>query len=228
MTARKKGNWSSEELERLRVLYPRCPEDRIVSIMNRSPDSVRRRARELFQRSLRRGEWTADEDLQLRISYGVLDLRSLSLVLARGERDVAERSELFRQERRRGSWTRTETLLLKQLYGSRSDEDLEVCLSRTAAQIARRATQLCLSKDKRFTATVPQTPDDRRPMPRWTWEDERRLTALYPHHDNLEIARRLGRSVVSIANKASQLGLKKSLRVLREMGKRNVSVRYDR
>jgi len=226
VTARKKGNWSSEELERLKVLYPRCPESRVVSIMNRSPDSVRRRARELFQRPFRRGEWTADEDHQLRVSYGVLDLRSLSLVLARGQRDVEERIEHLRQNRRRVNWTRAEIHLLKQLYGSRSDEDLEVCLSRPRSQIARRASQLCLSKDKRFAAATQNGMDGRKPMPRWTWEDERRLAVLYPHHDNLEIARELGRSVASVANKASQLGLKKSAKVLREMGRKNVSVRY--
>ena len=227
MTGRKKGNWSSEELERLRLLYPRCSEDRIVSIMNRSPESVRRRARELFQRPVWRREWTADEDLQLRISYGVLDLRYLALVLARNQRDVQERIEFFRQNRWRGAWTRAETLLLKQLYGSRSDVDLEVCLSRSRVQIARLARQLCLSKDKRFVAAVPSASEARKPMPRWSSEDERRLTALYPHRDNLEIARHLGRSVASVANKASQLGLKKSPKVLREMGRKNVAVRYS-
>jgi hypothetical protein len=118
-----------------------------------------------------------------------------------------------------------DTLLLKQLYGSRSDQDLEVCLSRSAPQIARAAKLLCLCKDKRFAAAMPGA-GIRLPMPRWSREEERRLAAVYPHRDNLDIARELRRSVASVANKASQLGLKKSERVLREMGRKNVAVRY--
>lgn len=207
------------------MLYPKCPEERVVSIMNRSPTSVRRRARELFQRSPRRGEWTADEDRQLRISFGVLDLHALALVLARSERDVSQRIGHLRGVRRRDVWSQGELSLLKQLYGTRSDEDLEVCLSRSRAQIATVARQLCLSKDKRFSSRE-QVGEPNRAMPRWTVEDERRLVSMYANRDNLDIARRLGRSVASVANKASQLGLRKSRRVLREMGRRNVSVRY--
>lgn len=227
MPGRKKGNWSSGELERLCVLYPKCPEDRVASMMNRSVESVRRRARELFERPVRRGAWSSDEDHQLRVSYGVLDLPALSLVLARTAPEVEQRIDYLRSIRRRDPWEQGELGLLKQLYGTRSDEDLEVCLSRSRSQIAEVAERLCLSKDKRFLARRPSSSrNGRSAMPRWTIEEERRLVAIYANRDNLEIARLLRRSVASVANKASQLGLRKSRRALREMGRRNVSARY--
>ena len=42
----------------------------------------------------------------------------------------------------------------------------------------------------------------------------------------LEIARELGRSVASIANKANQLGLRKSPALLARIGRANVAIRY--
>ena len=63
-------------------------------------------------------------------------------------------------------------------------------------------------------------------MPRWSMEEEGLLAEIYPDRDNLEITRRLGRTVASVASKANLLGLKKSTSALREMGRRNVSVRY--
>ncbi len=227
MTARKRGNWSSQELERLKVLYPKCPEERCAALLKRSVGSVRRRAKEVFSRPPQRGDWTAEDDYQLRMSYGVLTPSALSLVLARPERDVRARARELRQEHRRGPWTPREISMLKQLYGSRADEDLEVCLSRSVRQIQKIATKFCLSKDTRFVASSPETTGQRVSMPRWTDEDERQLRSLYPDHENLDIARELGRSVASVANKASQLGLKKSRRVLREMGRKNVSIRYE-
>lgn len=225
--SKKKGNWSATELARLRELFPRCPERRIAALLNRSVESVRRRARDLFERPARRGAWTADDDRQLRLSHGVLSTKSLALVLARPVREVNARIRELRAHRRRGPWSADEALLLKRIYGSRSDEALEVCLSRGKREIRRMAGELCLSKDKRFTATLPAPArGGKRGMPRWTREDRDLLVTLYPDHDNLEIARRLGRSVTSVANKANQLGLRKGVDLLRDMGRRNVAVRY--
>ena len=53
-----------------------------------------------------------------------------------------------------------------------------------------------------------------------------KLRELYPDNDNLDIARRLGRSVASVANKANQLGLHKSAALLARIGRKNVAVRY--
>lgn len=222
--SRKRGNWSGGELGRLKTLYPTCSEERVASLMNRSVESVRIRAKHVFHRPVVRGDWSGDEDLQLRVSYGVLDIKRLALVLARSERDIRERVRFLRKQRRRGAWTSAEIAMLKRLYGSRTDEDLEVCLSRGRRQIAKQAAELCLCKDKRAGAGNGQA---KVRMPRWSLDEEELLAEIYPDHDNLEIARRLGRTVASVASKANLLGLKKSPSALREMGRRNVSIRYS-
>jgi len=222
----KKGNWSAQELERLKTLYPRRPVARVAELLHRSEESVRRRAGDVFGRPVKRGVWTADDDQQLRVSWGVLDASALSLVLARSESDVRDRAEQLRSQQRRGPWSRRESLLLKRLYGSRDDRDLEVCLSRTRGQIERMAGAMCLSKDKRFVAVAPGSSEKTR-MPRWSKQEVSLLIALYPDRDNLEIARQLGRSVASVANKASQLRLRKSRQTLRAMGRQNVRARYE-
>jgi hypothetical protein len=53
------------------------------------------------------------------------------------------------------------------------------------------------------------------------------LRAAYRDNDNLEVARKLGRSVVSVANKAWQLGLQKSAAALARIGRANVAHRFE-
>ena len=225
-TSRKRGNWSAQDLERLKILYPRCPEDRVAELLKRSVDSVRRRAKDVFGgQPQRRGPWSDEEIEGLRLGYGVQPIESLALVLARSEREVRAKARELRAERRRGPWTAAEVRLLKKLYGSRTDADLEVSLSRGRRQIRQKATELCLHKDKRFAS---RNGDGKARMPRWTPAEEARLVSLYPDHDNLDVARALGRTVASVANKASNLGLRKSEAQLRTMGQRNVSNRYGR
>jgi hypothetical protein len=67
-----------------------------------------------------------------------------------------------------------------------------------------------------------------RPMPRWTAAQVDRLRELYPEHDNLAVAKALGRTVTGVANKANQLGLKKSSALLATIGRQNVGLRYRR
>ncbi len=223
----RKGNWSSQELERLKILYPQSGERHVASLLRRSAASVRRKTTEMFRRKNTRGDWSPKEEEQLRLSYGVLNLRALCLVLARSRRDVTERIRILRQKCR-GPWTRSEELLLKRIYPNRSDEDLEVCMSRPRGQIARMAVCLCLAKDKKYSAGAGSLAVARRTtLPRWTASEVIRLQELYADSENLEIARALGRSVTSVANKASQLGLKKSQLVLAEIGRQNVSHRYS-
>lgn len=223
----RRGNWSAAELGRLRELYPRCPAHRLAARLGRTTACVRRRAALLFDRPKKRGPWTADEDRGLRAAYGLHDLAELALFLARSEREVAERVDRLRRRYRRGPWTRGEQTLLKRVYGERSDDDLEVCLSRSRAQIAAMAAALCLRKDKRFVAVRSRGPRlGGQRMPRWSPQEVKRLTALYPVHGNLEIARQLGRSVTGVANKANQLELRKTRALRQATGRDNVRARY--
>ncbi len=226
MREMRNGNWSAQELERLKILYPQGGERHASRLLRRSVVSVRKRTVELYRRRIRRGPWEPDEDDRLRLSYGILNPRGLCLVLARSRKDVLERIRHLREKRRRGPWVRDEEILLKRIYPNRSDEDLEVCISRSRAQIAKMAARLCLAKDKRFTAAVASPSTAKTSMPRWSRDDVVNLRELYPDRENLEIAQTLGRSVVSVANKASQLGLRKSQIALARMGRANVARRY--
>lgn len=220
----RRGGWSFHELARLRELYPRVAEERVARLLGRSLDSVRRRAKAMFRRPPRHGPWSAAEDDRLREAYGVLPLRAIALVVGRPAAAVRERARTLRASRRGEAWTDEELGRLKRLYGSRADDALEVCLSRARTEIAEAAAELCLAKDKGMRAVRALRPT----MPRWSSTEVALLRELYPEHDNLEVARLLGRSVTSVANKASQLSLVKAPHVLGRLGRGNVARRRDR
>lgn len=208
----------------MQSLYPRSDEQHVARLLGRSVESVRRKAEELFRQPNKRGPWTRQEDETLRKAYGLLRPAALGLVLGRSQRDVRQRVRRLRTELRSGPWTNREQMLLKKVYGTRSDHNLVVCLSRPKAEILRMASRLCLSKDKRFLASARnQAP---RGMPRWSQAEVQRLIRLYPHVDNLQIARLLGRSVASVANKANQLQLSKARSLRKRISRRNVAARY--
>jgi len=231
----RRGNWSVQELERLRMLLPYRGVGQTAALLRRSADSVQRKALSLLRSPQRDGPWTSGEDLKLRRSWGALEPRLLGPLLGRSSSEVRRRAEELRRALKGGPWTRGEQHALKKLYGTRRDEDLEVCLQRARAEISVVAHQLCLAKDKRFQASLPSralagaAPSSERrssAMPRWTAEDVGRLKELYPHCDNLHVARALGRTVTSVANKACQLGIKKSAEMLADIGRANIAQRY--
>ena len=238
--ALRRGNWSVQELERLRELLPRRGVDATATLLRRSATSVQRKALDLLRVPPRRGDWTDSDDSFLRDAWGALDLRLLGAMVGRAPNDVKRRAGMLRAQASSGSWTRLERQRLKELYGTRRDEDLEVCLSRPRNEIAVMAAQLCLAKDKRFAAreVVGQNVAPREPyrpvarpvtpgrMPRWTSEEVELLRRVYADRDNLAVARIVGRTVTSVANKANLLGLKKSPHVLTDIGRINVTYRH--
>ena len=123
--------------------------------------------------------------------------------------------------------TLEEVALFKRIYGSRTDEDLAIVFGRPAADIAALGAQLCLAKDKAFVRRKAGKKLASK-MPRWSAEELDVLRELYPDTPNLEIAKRLGRSVKSVVSKAHALDLKKNPDRLREMGRQNVALRHQR
>lgn len=235
--ALRRGNWSVQELERLRQLLPRRGVVATALLLRRSVDSVVKKAMEKLKVPPRRGPWTGSDDERLRESWGAIDPRLLGPMLGRPAAEVVRRAADLRRQLRSGPWERAELQQLKDLYGTRNDADLEVALLRPRLEVATMAAQLCLAKDKRFVAqaetkgaseSVAAVPAARRPMPRWKPAEIARLVELYSEHDNLAVARQLGRTVTSVANKANQLGLKKSPRLLADIGRTNVGLRYGR
>jgi hypothetical protein len=66
-----------------------------------------------------------------------------------------------------------------------------------------------------------------RVRPRWTREEVSLLRRLYRTHSNAEIAGVLGRKVSSVVFKGHRLGLSKGARRLKEMGRENISQRWE-
>ncbi|MBL8749361.1 MAG: hypothetical protein JNK78_09375 [Planctomycetes bacterium] len=234
MTARplRRGNWSVQEMERLRQLMPRRGVADTALLLRRTESSVFKKAMQLLRVPPRRGAWTASDDGRLRECWGAVDPRLLAPMLGRPLVEVRKRVQELRARPRQGPWTREEVHALRDFYGTRSDDDLEVALARSRADVAAMAQSLCLAKDKRFAAQSARQVvaagegARRQEMPRWTPAQVERLQALYPDRDNLTVARELGRSVASVANKANQLGLRKCPQLLALIGRANVALRY--
>lgn len=259
----RRGSWTVQELERLRLLLPQRGVEQTATLLRRSSVSVQKKAIELLRIAPRSGPWTALDDRRLRQAWGAVEAPVLALLIGRRPAEIRARVEELRANLQGGPWTQAERQQLKKLYGTRRDEDLEVCLLRPRDELARVAAQLCLAKDKRFVAASaePGSPNARGANPRgakargaaprgttlrsagdaahdgsdtgvrltmrrWTSEEVARLRELYPDHDNLSVARSLGRSVTSVANKAWQLRLHKSPGLLAEIGRSNVESRY--
>lgn len=221
MAALKRGRWSTPELVRLRSLFPKTPIERIARGLNRSVSSVRSQAHRLFERPPAIGSWSDDDIALLRRGFGAVAFEDLAVMLGRSEPEVRARADRLRAERRNGEWSVDEVHALKELYSGRRDEDLEVCLSRGRDDIRRMAESHCLRKDK----GARPGGGSRMRMPRWSDDEVAKLRELYPVRQNLEIAREIGRSVTSVANKAHQLGLKKSEQIRKRIGAANAASR---
>lgn len=191
--------------------------------LHRSPASVRAQARRLFSRRRKDEPWSEADDARLRASFGVAPEADVALGLGRSVSAVRARARELRSAVVARDWTGADDELLRKVYGSRDGAALELCLGQPLASIEAAAARLCLRKDRRFLAKRAQPSR----MPRWTDAGIAELRRLYPLHDNLELARRLGRSVVSVANKANQLGLRKRRQWLAQAGRRHVQRRWQ-
>ena len=224
--ARRRGRWSSEEIDHLRRHYGLRTEERIARDLGRSLKSVRDMAAKVFEARARRGAWSGEEIEKLREYVGASPTEVIARVIGRSVTDVERQIEQLRAVRRSGRWSHDEIQRLRRVYGQRTDEDLVVILGRSVESIRRQAARYALAKDKAFVRRLKGASSTR--MPRWTEEELDQLRELYPAESNLEIARRLSRTVKSVVSKAHHLGLKKDEERLREMGRQNVSRRYSK
>jgi len=197
----------------------------IARELKRPVASVLRMAQRLFPRESRTGPWTANEVLELKRYLGASAPEVIALVLGRSLAEVQTQIlELDRIQRGDG-WTRAEIAEFKRIYGTRTDEDLSRIFGRNTEDIRRLATEHGLRKDKAFMRRTRGEFSTR--MPRWRPEEIAILRESYPTQSNLELARRLHRSVKSVVSKAHHMNLKKSSERLREMGRENVGMRYS-
>ncbi len=232
----KRGNWSVEDLSRLKSQVGRKPLEQLARELKRTPETILLRARQLFPQKTRTGHLSRSEECELRIMVGVADLQTMSLVLRRSQEEILRVLDRWARKDRKGRFQPWEIRHLKQCYPCRPDWALSLVHSRELTTLRKKASELGLGRDKRcesvmipgFEPILEIYPELPVRMPRWSANDVRLLRKLYPTRSNLEISQELDRSVKSIVAKASEVGLKKTRNRLRQMGRENVAVRHGR
>jgi len=197
----------------------------IARQLKRPIDGVVRMAQSLFPQGMRKsGPWTAGETLELKRYLGATTPEVIARILGRSVEEVQAQVFALGRIEGSGSWTREEIARFKRIYGTRQDADLSRIFGRSEEEIRKLAQEHLLSKDKAFVRKLAGESATR--MPRWRTEELDAIRRDYPNQSNVELARRLGRSVKSIVSKANRLHLSKSADRLHEMGRENVSSRY--
>jgi hypothetical protein len=224
--APRRGRWSQAEINRLRELYGLRDEAAIAHELNRPEQSVRKMAEEIFGTPTRTGPWSAEEVQELRRYIGGTSTEVIARKLGRSAEEVAQQIGEMRKIQQVGRWSQEEIADFKRLYGTRTDDDLALIFGRTLDSVQRLAERYRLAKDKAFVRKLTGTAATR--MPRWDRAAIEQLKELYPKTANLDLALKLNRSVKSIVSKAHNLGLKKQVERLREMGRENVGMRYKK
>jgi hypothetical protein len=181
-------------------------------------------ADKLFPPCRTSGPWSADDVETLKRYLGATQEEVIARVLQRPVDDVRARIFELGRIQKSDAWTRDETAEFKRIYGTRTDDDLARIFARSLETIRAHAREHALAKDKAFLRRLKGEPSTR--MPRWEVAELEYLKREYPLCSNLELARKLARSVKSVVSKAHNLHLKKSGDRLREMGRENVSLRY--
>jgi hypothetical protein len=210
----------------LRELYGLRDERAIARELNRPVASVRKMADQIFRGERRTGPWTAKEVLELKRYLGGTTNEVIARILGRPVDEVTQQIGELRRIQQTGRWTQEEIAEFKRLYGTRTDEDLAVIFGRTIESVKRLGARYCLAKDKAFVRKLTGSSATR--MPRWSSAEIQLLKDMYPTASNLDIAAKLNRSVKSVVSKAHNLGLKKEADRLREMGRENVGMRYQK
>jgi len=221
----KKGRWSQSEVALLKDWYGLRDNQSIARELNRTTESVQRMADLVFRHARRNGPWTSTEVQDLKRYLGATTPEVIAQIMGREVKEVNQQIFELGRLMHNGRWTRDETMYFRRIYGTRSDEDLALIFGRSVDQIRRQALRFCLAKDKAYTRKQVGRGATR--MPRWSEQELDLLRRLYPNTPNLEIAKRLNRSVKSVVSKAHHLDLKKDIERLREMGRENVALRYQ-
>lgn len=221
----RRGRWSAHEQARLKELWGLRDEAAIARELNRPVASVRRMAETLFPVRKNTGPWTAREVQDLKKYLGASTRDVIARILGRPVEEVERQILELGRIQTEADWSRREVADFKRLYGTRTDEDLAVIFERPVTAVRELAERCSLAKDKAFVRKLRGESATR--MPRWSEPELTTLREMYPSFANLDIARKLGRSVKSVVSKAHNLGLKKDSERLREMGRQNVRLRYE-
>lgn len=219
--------WTPGAVEYFRRWYGLKDDQFLARVIGCEVAALRTKAMEVFKAPARRGAWSREDVDSLRALLGALDERMIGRMIGRSPRAIRAKVVELALELGDDPLSAGERVRFKRLYGTRADEDLSIVFGRRVEVIEEEARSMCLSKDKAFLKRKAGGAASTR-MPRWSGEELDLLREMYPTSSNLDIAQALGRSAKSVVSKAHYLGLKKDEARLREMGRENVQVRYER
>jgi hypothetical protein len=221
----RRGRWSQAEVVRLRELYGLRDDAAIARELNRPVSSIRKMADKIFPLSAKSGPWSAAEVLNLKRYLGATTPEIIARVMGRDLSEVRSQILELGSIVSEDGLSREQVTEFKRIYGRRTDDDLAMIFSSSPEEIQRLAKEYALAKDKAFVRK--RKGDSATRMPRWTQAELEFLKREYLVQPNIQLALHLDRSVKSVVSKAHNLGLKKSSQRLREMGRQNVSLRYQ-
>ena len=219
--------WTRETTTHFRRWYGMKDDQFLAREIGCDVAELRAKALEIFQTPVRRGAWSREDVDSLRALLGALDEKMIGRMIGRTPRAIRAKVVELALELQGDPLSANERVRFKRLYGTRADEDLAIVFGRKVEVVEQEARTMCLSKDKAFLKRKAGGAASTK-MPRWTAEELDLLEKMYPTSSNLDIAQALGRSAKSVVSKAHNLRLKKDEARLREMGRENVQVRYER
>jgi len=203
--------WSAHELALLKKLYPhcKCPRD-VAKQLGRPVTAVRQRAYSLGIKMAKSRLWSAGELKLLRELYPVKSLKELAEQLGRSPEAVRFRARAMGlwKESGRKVWSNEDNKLLKKMYPKNTMQAIADKLGRSFCSVEKRARELGLRKRPSYAH-----------YPRWSAKEIELLKKLYPHRNSQEVADKIGRSVGMVRARASKLGLKKSKKFLKTLGR---------
>ena len=203
--------WTAKELALLKKLYPhcKCPLD-VAKQLGRPLTTVRQKAYDLGIKMEKSRMWSAVELKLLRELYPVQSLKELAEQLGRSPEAVRVRARAMGlwKESGRKVWSNEDDKLLKKMYPKNTMQAISDKLGWSLSSVQNRARELGLRKRPSYSH-----------YPRWSAKEIELLKKLYPHRNSQEVADKIGRSVGMVRARACKLGLKKSKKFLKTLGR---------
>ncbi|MAB79641.1 MAG: hypothetical protein CMJ89_09860 [Planctomycetes bacterium] len=199
----------------------------IARALDRSLESVHQALEAISPSDLDRksGSWAANDVDELKeylgatSTLGMARVRAIARLIGRSAASILAQLSIMPRE-----WTWEEIRTLKRIYGSHSLGTLSLVFGRSEEDVRSMAGKHALGRNKASLRKL--NGQGRIGMPRWTATELTVIKKEYPLRSNLEIARKLKRSIGSVVSKGHRLGLKKDPSRLKSMGRENVSHRY--
>lgn len=201
--------WQHSEETLMNEKYGKVQTNQLALDLQRTIASVHSRALILgLTKATIRGPhrpWIEEDERQVLATYGHVPVREIAARLNRSLAAVRLRAwhpiwgtKVTR--RRSRSWTTAEDEALRSDYGHSPTRQVAEALGRTVSSVNSRAFLLCLTQHF-----------DRAPGRKWTEAEDGFLRSAYGNLRPLEVAKRLGRTRLSVYHRAETLGLTAAL-----------------